>query len=183
MAKLVLTAIGRDRSGLVSALAGAVVEAGGNWLEAQMGRLAGSFAGIVLVDLADDRVPALEAAAARLGAEGVLEVTLRPADADEATPVPPGERLHVFVLGHDRPGIVREVAGTLAGLGVSIVELATRTLHAPMGDGLLFEADADVIVPSGVGEDALRTALEALSADFVVDVEVAADAAEGLPAE
>ena len=182
MAKLVVTAIGRDRAGLVSALAAAVAEAGGNWLEAQMARLAGSFAGIVLVDIADDKVGALEASARGLGAEGVLDVSLRPAYADEAEPVTAGEQLHVFVLGHDRPGIVREVASTLADLGASIVELQTRTLHAPMGDGLLFEADADVIVPPGVGEEALRTALEALSADFVVDVEVASDEAEGLPA-
>lgn len=51
MAKLVLTAIGDDRAGLVSALSDAVAERGGNWLESQLARLAGKFAGIALVEV------------------------------------------------------------------------------------------------------------------------------------
>ena len=58
--------------------------------------------------------------------------------------------MRVFVLGNDRPGIVKEVSGALASLGVTIEQLDTLTRNAPMGDGLLFEADADVRLPSGV---------------------------------
>jgi len=79
--------------------------------------------------------------------------------------------LNVFVLGHDRPGIVKEVSGALASLGVTIVELRTLTRDAPMGDGTLFEADADVLVPAGVTQDAVREAIEALAHDLVVDLE------------
>lgn len=169
MAKLVLTAVGDDRAGLVSALAAAVADAGGNWLESQMGRLAGTFAGIVLVDVPDAGVAAFTQAVAGLGASGVLEVKATPAS--PAVPAS-GDPLHVFVLGHDRPGIVREVSGALASEGVTIVELRTLTRDAPMGDGTLFEADADVLVPAGVTQGAVREAIEALAHDLVVDLDV-----------
>lgn len=164
MSKLVLTAVCADRPGLVSALAAAVAEAGGNWLESEMSRLAGSFAGIVLVDAPDP-----DALRAALGAlTGILAVSLTDADPSDA---PTGEPLHVYVLGHDRPGIVRELSGALASLGVTIERLETLTREAPMGDGVLFEADADVLVPAGVTSDAVRQAIEALAHDVVVDLD------------
>ncbi|MGH7106161.1 MAG: ACT domain-containing protein, partial [Acetobacteraceae bacterium] len=46
---LVVTFVGRDRPGLAHALAEAVAAADGNWLESRLARLAGEFAGIVLV--------------------------------------------------------------------------------------------------------------------------------------
>ncbi|SMO70846.1 glycine cleavage system protein R [Propioniciclava tarda] len=168
MAKFVVTAVGDDRSGLVAALAAAVADAGGNWLESRMGRLAGKFAGIVLVDAPD--ASSLQAALGKLGADGVLEVALTSADAPEPTAAG-GEPLRVFVLGNDRPGIVKEVSGALASLGVTIEQLDTLTRNAPMGDGLLFEADADVRLPSGVTPDAVRVAIEALAHDIVVDLD------------
>lgn len=170
MAKYVLTAIGADRPGLVSALASAIADAGGNWLESQLGRLAGSFAGIVLVELPADAVDPLSAAASRLGADGLLSVTLAPVGAEAPEPAT-GDPLHVFVVGHDRPGIVREVSSALASLGVTFVNLETVTRAAPMGDWTLFEADADVLVPSGITELAIREAIEALAQDLVVDLD------------
>lgn len=175
MAKLVLTAIGDDRPGLVSTLATAVQDAGGNWLESQMGRLAGTFAGIVLVDIGEAGLPALKSACEKLGTERVLDITF--ADADQSKAAPVGEPLHVFVLGHDRLGIVREVSAALSSLGVTIERLETITREAPMGDGTLFEADADVLVPQGVTQDAVRHAIEELAHDLVVDLDVPADPA------
>ncbi len=168
MAKLVLTAIGEDRPGLVSALSQAVAGAGGNWLESQMSRLAGTFAGIVLVDVAAGRVGDLRQGLGRLGAEGVLSVDLAEVHDAEA---PAGEPLHVSVIGNDRPGIVREVSGALASLGVTIERLGTETREAPMADGRLFEADADVRVPSGVSLQQVQHAIEALAHDLVVDLD------------
>ena len=50
MASLILTVVGPDRPGLVRAIAEAVAARGGSWLESRMARLAGQFAGIVLVE-------------------------------------------------------------------------------------------------------------------------------------
>ncbi len=53
--KVILTVIGADRPGLTEALAVAVQEAGGNWLESRLTRLGGSYVGSVLVELARGR--------------------------------------------------------------------------------------------------------------------------------
>jgi glycine cleavage system regulatory protein len=53
MASLILTVVGPDRPGLVRALAEAVAARNGSWLESRMARLAGQFAGIVLVEAPD----------------------------------------------------------------------------------------------------------------------------------
>lgn len=167
MAKLVLTAVGDDRPGLVSALSAAVVEAGGNWLSSEMARLAGKFAGIALVEVPDAET--LRRCLAPLMRDGLLEVSMIPAD-NEGSAFS-GTQLHVSVLGHDRPGIVREVSGSLASLGVWIDRLETTTRSVPMGGGVLFEADMDVRVPDAVREESVREALESLSSDLVVDLE------------
>ena len=169
MAKLVLTAIGDDRAGLVSALAGPVADAGGNWLESQMARLAGKFAGIVLVEVPDGAVAALTAAVAGLGAEGLLDVAVTPV-ADEGAA--PGTAFTLHLLGHDRPGIVHQVSQVLASHGVTIDQLQTGTIEAPMAGGLLFEADALVRAPAGLDEAALQAALEGLANELMVDLEL-----------
>lgn len=167
MAKLVLTAVADDREGLVAALAGAVADHGGNWLESEMARLAGKFAGIVLVEVDDDRVDELVNSMDDLGA---LEVRVTRADAPaEAT----GEHLQLHLVGQDHPGIVREVSKTLAGLGITIDELATDTVAAPMGDGTLFEADARIRLPEGCSADEVRAALEQIATELMVDLDLA----------
>jgi len=169
MTQLVLTAIGDDRPGLVSALARAVANEGGNWLESQMGRLGGKFAGIVLVDAPEDRLDSLVAGVQALSAEHLLDVSVTRAD---GTPIVSGTRLALHLLGHDSPGIVREVSSVLASKGVTIDELSTCTMHAPMGDGVLFEADAVVRLPETLSANELQAALESIAAELMVDLDL-----------
>ena len=166
MAQLLLTLVGNDREGLVQARSTVVADHGGNWLESQMARLGGSFAGIALVDVPDEQVDALAAATKELGD---LHVTVTPAG---DTPRPAGTPVVVHLVGNDRPGIVREVTSALAGQGVSIDEMHTFTRPAPMAEGVLFEANAQVHLPEGVELSAVQDALEAIAAELMVDLDV-----------
>lgn len=173
MATLVLTVIGDDRSGLVSALAGVIAEHGGSWERSQMARLAGKFAGIVLVAVPDDRADALTRALAPLGADGLLSVTAeRSHDADEPTGV---TRLSLDLVGADRPGIVHDITRALAAHHVSIEELHTDTRPAPMSGDMLFEARATMVAPATVAVDELRAVLEELANELMVDIALSAD--------
>ena len=62
---LVLTFVGDDRPGLVNAIAEKVAGCGATWLESRSARLAGKFAGVVLVSVPDDRVIRTRIVAAR----------------------------------------------------------------------------------------------------------------------
>ena len=86
------------------------------------------------------------------------------------TAAPPRHTLHLELVGQDRPGIVHDIAHALAVHGVSIEELSTETRSASMGGGQLFEARATLAVPPDVALDDLRTGLEALADELMVDL-------------
>ena len=173
MPRLVLTVIGDDRAGLVSALADVVTAHDGNWEDSQLAELAGKFAGIVVVGVPAARVDELTAALGEL--DGLLEVAAHPgaeADAVVADDAD-AQRLTIDLLGNDSPGIVREVSSVLNRHELSIETMTTGTREAPMAGGLLFEAHVVVRVPGGSDSAALRADLERLAAELLVDVAVA----------
>ncbi len=169
MATLVLTVVGDDRPGLVAELSAVLHAAGASWERSEMARLAGQFAGIVEVTVPADGVAALEPGWDRLRAAG-LQVVVTGTD---ATPQPVGARLRLELVGNDRPGIVAEISGLLAKLAVSIEELSTEVREAPMAGGTLFEARAVLTVPDGLAEDELRSSLEALADELLVELSLA----------
>lgn len=166
MTTLILTILGDDQPGLVSAVSGPVHDHGGSWGRSQMARLAGKFAGIVLVSVPDDRVDALVADLARLQDQG-LEITV------ERTGEPPEHeslRLHLDLLGSDHPGIVAEISACLAERGIGIEDLSTDVREAPMAGGMLFEARAVLEAPPDTSTEALRSMLEELADELMVEV-------------
>jgi glycine cleavage system regulatory protein len=169
VADLVLTLIGPDRPGIVEAVAEPIASHGGNWLESRMAHLAGQFAGILRVEVPDDRAPALVEALRELERRG-----LRVAVEAGPRPVPERERrpLVVDLVGLDRPGIVREISHVLAERGVNIEELVTDRSTAAMSGELLFRSRARVNVPAQVDAAELRARLEKLAADLMVQVSV-----------
>ena len=92
-----------------------------------MSRLAGKFAGIVLVTVADNRFDAVAADLRTLSTQGLqitLERTDEPVERDR-------QRLHLELLGDNHPGIVAEISALLASHLVSIEELTTNVREAP----------------------------------------------------
>ena len=170
MASLILTVVGADRPGLVSALSQAVAARGGSWLESRMARLAGQFAGIVLVDAPEallDDLPALER-------EG-LRIVGQIAGAAGSAAAEAGERLALEVVGNDRPGIVRDVTRILADSGVNIEELTTDVEAGSFTGGMLFRATALLRAPTAAAVEAAREGLETLGNELMVDIRPALD--------
>ena len=170
----VLTAIGEDRPGLVAALAAAVDEHGGNWVDSQLALLAGKFAGIVQVDLPDERAQSFLEALPGLAEEVGLQVEATPAGAP--ADAVPHSALRLHLLGQDRTGMVREVSFALRSQGATIDGLRSWTREAPEGGGMLFEAEAEVRLPAEADENGVRDALERIAAELMVDLEL--DASE-----
>jgi glycine cleavage system regulatory protein len=102
---LVLTFVGDDRPGLVNAISERVAASGATWLESRSVRLAGKFAGVVLISVADDRLTELELSLSDLAPAG-LRITIERGAAAEAEK--PARIVSLGILGRERPGIVRE---------------------------------------------------------------------------
>ena len=163
--RLVLTLIGKDRPGLVDALAATVAEHGGNWVESRMCRLGGEFAGVLRVEVPDDAVESLKEALSKLESHG-LQVVARP---DGSTEDETASSATIEIVGQDRPGIVREISRALAGNGVNVEDLHTERNPAPMSGEMLFEARIQVNMPGESDTAALRASLEKIAADLMVE--------------
>jgi glycine cleavage system regulatory protein len=164
MTSLILTVVGPDRPGLVRALSEAVAARGGSWLESRMARLAGQFAGIVLVEAPEALLDDLRA----LESHG-LRIVVQNGEATAAV----GERLTLKVVGNDRPGIVRDVTSVVAANGVNIEELTTGVLSGSFSGETLFKVTASLRAPNTAAVDAMREGLERLGNELMVDIQAA----------
>jgi len=165
--RLVLTLIGKDRPGLVDALAATVAEHGGNWLESRMCHLGGEFAGILRVELPAEHEAAMTAGLVQLEKQG-LQVTVRP---DPDTSPAPQAGATIEIVGQDRPGIVRQISKVLAQHRVNVEELLTERTSAPMSGEMLFHATIEIKAPAGETPSALRQSLERIAADLMVEIQ------------
>jgi glycine cleavage system regulatory protein len=163
---LVLTVIAPDQPGLVEKVAQCVAGHGGNWLESRMSRMAGQFAGILRVAVPAEAYDELVAALHDLAAQGIRVLVAESGIEPSCSWKP----IHLDLVGNDRPGIVRDITGLLAELGVNLERLTTEVAPAPMSSEPLFHAEALLAVPLSLTLDVLQARLEDLADDLMVEL-------------
>ena len=165
--QLVMTIIGKDRTGLVESLARLITENGGNWLESRMCRLGGEFAGILRVQVPQDMAQNLIKALRDLHSGG-LTVIVQP---DEAiVPEGPTKNASLSLIGQDRPGIIYQISAALANHSINVEELESERFSAPMSGEMIFTAMARLQIPESCIIASLRKELEALGEELMVDI-------------
>ena len=167
MTTLVVTFMADDKPGLVSLLSKTVSAYEGNWLDSSLSRLGGKFTGIVVVQLAEDKVSGLTAALNDLKQSGMhcyAEVSEQIEDSSAYSEV------LLDLVGHDKPGIVRDISAVLAQHQVNVIKLGTELVPGSMSSELLFKAQGKVLVPQSTDIDSLQDALEAIASDLLVDI-------------
>jgi glycine cleavage system regulatory protein len=63
-----------------------------------------------------------------------------------------------------------DISASLARQGIGIEELSTDVREAPMAGGMLFEARALLEAPPSTDSDALRSLLETLADELMVEI-------------
>lgn len=168
-ASIVLTVIGEDHPGIVEAVSDVLARHGGNWVESSMSSLAGQFAGILLATLPAERTAACLAELAQLERQG-LTVTAR-ATRDVAVSAGTID-FSLDLVGHDHPGIVRDITRVLKRHNVNVLELETGVESASMAGGDLFRAHARLRAPAGADMGDIQDALEGIAAELMVEMVV-----------
>jgi glycine cleavage system regulatory protein len=163
---LVLTVIGDDKPGIVEQLSDQILATGANWEESRMARLGGKFAGLLRLTVDRDRADALAAELTKSETGGLTIVVEQSGEQRAAS----YRTVRLELLGHDRPGIVRDIARALALHRVNIEELETDVTSAPMSGEALFRGRAELGVPATVTTEMLRDALEAIADELMVDL-------------
>ena len=165
--ELVITFVGDDRPGIVQEMSQRVTARDGNWLESQMTRLAGKFAGVARVSVDETVFSGLvEDMQSIPGISVLLEA---PTDASEDFQA---LSFVLNIIGPDRPGILSEVSGALLAKGVNVVELETRVGPAPMTGDQTFFAEASILVPATVSMALLQEQLNEVADALALDIRV-----------
>ncbi len=167
MTSLVITVLGPDRPGLVSALSDKAAEHGANWADSIMANFVGQFAGIVQLEVPPENCDALTTA---LGAMESGELRILIAKARGGTTTAATRRLQLDLVGHDRPGIIHGISSQLAQYSVSIDKLQTHIASGAMSGEQMFHMNAQLTVPIALDTDDLRTGLEGLANELMVDI-------------
>jgi glycine cleavage system transcriptional repressor len=170
MRHFALSAVGRDRPGIVARVAELLLEHGGNIEDSQMTILRGHFA-MTLIVSAPAAVDAggLRAGLAQAGeALGLEAVSLSEVTGLDTETEP--EPSHVVsVYGVDHPGIVHAVSAKLAEHEVTITDLTTRLVETA-GAEPLYAMIMEVALPAGLDPGRLEQALDGVRAEQTVDL-------------
>jgi len=169
MIELVLTIIGRDRAGVVASLADVVRFHDGNWKRSELAEIAGTFAGVVVVEVGDHRVDELLANLLVLRDQG-LHVTAQ--QVEEPTVAPDADEVRLRLTGDDRPGVIHEISTAISELGISISRLGTVTDLPGHGDGRRFEITAQLTVPVESDLDAVLDSIGELAVGLGITLDL-----------
>lgn len=163
MGSFALAAIGRDRPGIVAAVAKVLYEQGCNIEDSQMTLLRGNFS-IMLVLASPEGVTASSLDDALREPCAALGLTYTVLDVEDTADVPhPSHVLTVY--GADKPGILFRVTEALAGGGVNITDLNSRLVGASEP---VYAVMFELSVPGDAAE--LEATLSQVAADIGVDL-------------
>ena len=168
MRHFALSAVGRDRPGIVATMSEVLLRHSANIEDSQMSILRGHFSMMLVVAVPGEADAAvLREELADAGRSLELEaVALSPLE--DVDPASEPEPSHVVtVYGVDHPGIVHAVTAALAERGVDITDLTTRVVGEDAEP--IYALMMEVAVPAG--ED-VHAVLEAVAADQNVDATV-----------
>jgi glycine cleavage system transcriptional repressor len=168
MRAFALSAVGRDRPGIVAGVTGVLLDHGINIQDSQMTILRGRFAMTLVVAAQDDADVAalrtdLEQAGAGLGLDAVAIEEIGE-DAEDG----PDPSHIVSVYGVDHPGIVHAVSSALADRGWGITDLDTRVLGDESNP--LYMMVLEVALPEGTSDEDLSSVLSTVGDEQGVEI-------------
>ena len=153
---LVITALGKDRPGIVGRISETVLDSGCNIVDSRMTVLGGEFAVILMVSGKWNELAKLEDALPALGTRLDLIITSKRTEASR-----PSEDLlpyTVEVITVDQPGIVYRLASFFSSRDINIQELNTVRYAAAHTGTPMFAMSMTANIPAKVQISALREA-------------------------
>jgi glycine cleavage system transcriptional repressor len=169
----ILSAIGKDRPGIVADVSEVIYECGGNIEDSSMTLLRPHFALMLLFSAGrEDVKEKLSSGLKRLEWEKKLTVFYSPITIEEAHPCTKEEadRFKMTTSGIDHSGIVFRVCRLLADRGINIISMEIHRAISAESGTLLFEMDIDLEVPRSISEQCLRGDLHQFANELMIDL-------------
>jgi len=168
----ILTAIGKDRPGIVADLAEMVFDLGCNLETSSMINLGSEFSTMVLISgLGDDLRDRLHMACKRLEYGTGMTIFIKPIEEGAGPASPAGGRpFRLKTMGEDKAGIVARTARAIADAGGNILELTSHLRPAASTGTPLYEMEIRFDLPRAADPEGLRRKLEAIEASLHIDI-------------
>jgi len=151
---LVISALGKDRPGLVDELSSTILEDGCNISDSRMTVLGGEFAILLMVEgnwntltKLEDAIPGLEQ---RLGLTIIAKRTGEKQTGNQLLPY------GVEVVALDHPGIVHHLASFFSSRNINIEDLVTNSYAAAHTGTPMFSVQMSIGIPSDIHIATLR---------------------------
>lgn len=165
MSKIIITAIGKDRPGIVSSVARTLLQLGCNIENVSQTILQSEFAGLYIISTPEgtDFSHFSDQFHEAFKEEG-LHVHIKPLDADEPHVEPSGEHFMITTIGPDSKGLVYDISQVIADAGVNIINL-TAVFEGgdnPEKNIMVYE----VLVPDSVDRHILSATLKEKAASL-----------------
>jgi len=145
---LVITAIGKDRPGIVDKLTKTILDIGCNIEDSRMTVLGGEFAILLLVSGKWNELAKFEDSTSVL--QKKLELTITATRTKEEKPKQDVMAYSVEVLSIDQPGIVHELANFFSTRQINIRELNTSRYSAAHTGTVMFALNMTVNIPAEI---------------------------------
>jgi glycine cleavage system transcriptional repressor len=168
-----LSAIGKDRPGIVADVAGLIYECGGNLEDSSMTLLGTQFALLILLSgSGEEFLYRLSLGCKRLEWEKHLAVFLTPVEEPENLPASRErkEDYELVTTGMDRMGIVYHVSRLLADNGINIADMHTKATPSPESGTPIFTMKIMLQVPLKLSVSGLLEKLNLLGEKLAIDI-------------
>ena len=151
---LVISALGKDRPGIINKLTAPFTEQGCNIIDTRMTVLGGEFAILMLVHGSWSALAKLEGQMETMQEKLGLTILCRRTEKrpDETQSMP----YNVNVVALDHPGIVNQLAGFFSARNINIEDLYTDSYRAPHTGTPMFSANMTIGIPANQSIARLR---------------------------
>lgn len=168
--KLVISALGADRPGIVDELSNIIYKHSLNIEDSRMTVLGGEFAMLLLVSGEQTSLDALQTQVNDI--EQTLQMRLLIKTTSETKPVDNAIPYAVEVAALDHPGIVNNIASFFSNRDINIVDLHTESYSAPHTGSPMFALHMTIGISADTNIAKLRDAFTIVCDELNLDAEL-----------
>ena len=165
--KLIISANGPDRKGIVSEISSIIGNHNGNIETSKMIRLEKEFAVLILIDIKNDQINGLNDS---LSVIKNLSINIIETKTNQTLTYE--NKFHLYINGADNEGIVYKFSNYLSEIDINIDEVNTKIKNAPISATPLFMMDLIIGSKKIINQNDLEESLNVISEKLGVEVEI-----------
>ena len=165
--KLIISATGPDRKGIVSEISSIVNNHNGNIETSKMVRLEREFSVLILVNIKINQIKQLEKSLNMIENLTIQIIETKSNENKEYK-----YKFHLYINGADNEGIVYKFSNFLSKININIEEVNTKIKNAPMSATPLFMMDLIIDSEEDINQKNIKKELEIIADKLGVGVEI-----------